>query len=106
MEHKRIKKLKAQAPLQIPKLGFSKIFLKPDILFVTGQATLEFTLMFVIMVALIFGLLGMWKWSVTNIVKRQEAYNSSRLAAGSSSPGVSYGYSAPAISDSELNFLK
>lgn len=52
-----------------------------------AQATLEFTLIFVIMVALVMGLLGLWKWSSDNIVKRQLSYNSTRLQAGSSSPG-------------------
>ncbi len=52
-----------------------------------AQATLEFTLIFVIMVSLLLGLLSLWKWSSDNIVKRQQSYNASRLGAGSSSPG-------------------
>ncbi len=52
-----------------------------------AQATLEFTLIFVITVALLLGLLGLWKWSSDNIVKRQLRYNATRVGAGSSSPG-------------------
>ena len=71
-----------------------------------AQATLEFTLMFVIMVALLFGLLSMWKWSVGSIVKRQQAYNATRLSAGSDNPGASYDYSAPALTDNQVNYIK
>ena len=53
-----------------------------------GQATLEFTLIFVIMVALTLGLLGLWKWSSDNIVKRQLEYNKTRVEAGSTTPGA------------------
>lgn len=52
-----------------------------------AQATLEFTLMFVVLAVLLMGLLGLWKWSSDNIVKRQQSYNATRLQAGSSSPG-------------------
>ena len=48
-----------------------------------AQATLEFTLAFVIIIALSLSLFIMWKWSTDNIVKRQKWYNSSRVAAGS-----------------------
>ena len=55
----------------------------------TGQVTLEFTLILVIMVALLMGLLGLWKWSSDNIIHRQSDYNGSRVKAGSiSSPGA------------------
>lgn len=55
----------------------------------TGQATLEFTLIFVIMAALLMGLLGLWKWSSDNIIKRQVDYNEHRVAAGSiTTPGI------------------
>jgi len=52
-----------------------------------AQATLEFTLVFVIMVALLFGLLGLWKWSSDNIIRRQVFYNSTRKTAGSTGEG-------------------
>ncbi|MGA2775803.1 MAG: hypothetical protein ABSE81_07085 [Candidatus Omnitrophota bacterium] len=48
-----------------------------------AQATLEFTFVFVIIIALISSLFVMWKWSTDNIVKRQEWYNGSRVGAGS-----------------------
>ncbi|PIS34256.1 MAG: hypothetical protein COT38_01050 [Candidatus Omnitrophica bacterium CG08_land_8_20_14_0_20_41_16] len=48
-----------------------------------AQATLEFTLIFVIMVALLAGLLGLWKWSSDNIIRRQLNYNATRVAEGS-----------------------
>jgi hypothetical protein len=72
-----------------------------------GQATLEFTLMFVIMVALLFSLLGMWKWSVSSMVNRQKAYNATRLSAGSDNPGVLYPYSVPRLmDDKDVKYLK
>ena len=63
-----------------------------------AQATLEFTLIFVIIVALLMGLLTLWKWSSDNIIKRQRNYNSSRLTAGSDTPGEpGIVYNAPAV---------
>ncbi|MFY9401803.1 MAG: hypothetical protein WAQ07_00095 [Candidatus Omnitrophota bacterium] len=52
-----------------------------------AQATLEFTIIFIIMAALLLGLLTMWKWSSNNIIQRQVHYNETRLRAGSSTPG-------------------
>jgi len=49
---------------------------------VKGQVTLEFTLVFIIVVALLVGLLGLWKWSSDNIIKRQVDYNAKRPTAG------------------------
>ena len=55
---------------------------------IKAQAILEFTVIFVIMAALVMGLLHLWQWSSSNIVMRQKRYNSTRLQAGSSSsPG-------------------
>jgi len=54
-----------------------------------AQATLEFTLAFVIIVALIASLFIMWKWSTDNIVKRQKWYSGSRVQAGSIAPTAS-----------------
>lgn len=63
-----------------------------------GQSTIEFTLIFVIIAALVIGLLSIWKWSVNNIVVRQQSYNSQRLGAGSSSPGSpEIAYTAPNV---------
>lgn len=47
-----------------------------------AQATLEFTLIFIVSTALLLGLLGLWKWSSDNIVKRQLDYNAQREKAG------------------------
>ena len=47
-----------------------------------AQATLEFALIFIIVVALILGLLVLWKWSKDNIPIRQGAFEISRVAAG------------------------
>jgi hypothetical protein len=52
-----------------------------------AQATLEFTLIFVIIIALLSSIFVMWKWSTDNIVKRQKLYNSQRDMAGSTTPG-------------------
>jgi hypothetical protein len=48
-----------------------------------AQATLEFTLVSVIIIALLVSLVGLWKWSSDNIVRRQVKYNDSRVEAGS-----------------------
>lgn len=48
-----------------------------------AQATLEFTLIFVLMAALLMGLIGLWKWSSDNIIRRQLNYNTTRVGAGS-----------------------
>ena len=72
-----------------------------------AQATLEFTLIFVIMVALLMGLLGLWKWSSDNIIKRQVAYNGSRTLAGSTTPGLPEKWSgAVKIEDNERMNVK
>ena len=69
-----------------------------------AQATLEFTLIFVIMAALLMGLLGLWKWSSDSIIQRQLRYNATRLEAGSKTPGEpSAGnmYQASALTDNQ-----
>lgn len=72
-----------------------------------GQATLEFTLIFVIMVALLFGLLGLWKWSSDNIIRRQLEYNAGRVSAGSTTPGLPEKSSeTPAIQESQFYLFK
>jgi hypothetical protein len=44
-----------------------------------AQATLEFTVMFAIMVVLLFGLLGLWKQWCDRIIQRQYDYSRSRV---------------------------
>jgi len=62
-----------------------------------AQAILEFTLIFIITATLLAGLLGLWKWSSDNIVKRQLAYNTSRLEAGSRAATPSFPGIPPAV---------
>lgn len=62
-----------------------------------AQATLEFTLIFVIIVALLLTLFVLWKWTTDNIVKRQKWYNGSRTAAGSILPGDSTPTAQPTV---------
>ncbi|MFA5311072.1 MAG: hypothetical protein WC355_02030 [Candidatus Omnitrophota bacterium] len=74
-----------------------------------AQATLEFTLIFVIIAVLIFGLLTFWKWSSDNIVKRQVRYNQTRVQAGSTTPGEPGGsglFEASPIEDDQLYMLR
>ncbi|MFA5092501.1 MAG: hypothetical protein WC543_00955 [Candidatus Omnitrophota bacterium] len=47
-----------------------------------AQATLEFTVVFIIMVALLIGMVKLWKMSSDRIISRQVEYNASRLKAG------------------------
>ncbi|MDD5130706.1 MAG: pilus assembly protein [Candidatus Omnitrophica bacterium] len=73
-----------------------------------AQATLEFTLAFIVMVALIAGLLNLWSWSNGHIGARQGAYEGSRVGAGSKDspgePAVPYG--AGQITDSRTYLFK
>ena len=55
-----------------------------------AQATLEFTLIFVILVSLLAGLLSLWKGSSDAIIKRQMDYNLNRKTVGSIPSGVSF----------------
>ncbi|MCX5706984.1 MAG: hypothetical protein NTW13_04950 [Candidatus Omnitrophica bacterium] len=74
-----------------------------------AQATLEFTVIFVIIIMLLFGLLGLWKWSADNIVRRQMWYKGSRVPAGSGSADSRVTPPPEVISniaDSEIIFLK
>jgi len=65
-----------------------------------AQATLEFSLIFIIIVALIAGILNLWTWSHNQIGARQGAYEDSRVAAGSkASPGKPSTYGAGDITD-------
>lgn len=73
-----------------------------------AQATLEFALAFIIMVALIAGLLNLWSWSKNNIGARQAAYEDSRVQAGSKdSPGEpATPYEASPITDEQTYLFK
>ena len=74
-----------------------------------AQATLEFALVFVIIVALLMGLLGLWKWSSDNIVKHQLLYNTTRVGAGSATPGEPNGsslFEATPITDRQTYMFK
>ena len=51
-----------------------------------AQATLEFTLVFVIIAVLLLGMLSIWKPASDSIVKRQIGYNKSRVTAGAGPP--------------------
>lgn len=48
-----------------------------------AQAILEFTLAFIVMVALIAGLLKLWSWSNSQMKSRQDVYEDTRVQAGS-----------------------
>jgi hypothetical protein len=73
-----------------------------------AQATLEFTLVFIILVALIAGLLNMWLWSKNQLWGRQGSYEGSRVAAGSKdSPGEpAIVYQAAAMQDKDIYLFK
>ena len=47
-----------------------------------GQAMMEFVLTFIIVAALIMGLLSLWRWSKDQIPARQGWYDGSRISAG------------------------
>ena len=64
-----------------------------------GQAILEFALTFIILAALILGLLYLWQWSKNNISARQGAFEGTRVEAGSETspgqPAVPFSASSP-----------
>jgi len=47
-----------------------------------AQAILEFSMVFILVAALILGLLGLWAWSKDNIPARQDAFEDTRIKAG------------------------
>lgn len=51
-----------------------------------AQATLEFAVVFIILIILLSGLLSIWKIPSDGIVTDNLAYNASRVAAGSGIP--------------------
>ena len=75
-----------------------------------AQATLEFTLFFIILAALSLGLIGLWKSSSDKIIRRQINYNATRVQQGSTSPvpasagNVPYEFTYNNI-DAYLNYL-
>ena len=50
----------------------------------SGQAILETSISFVLMIALLCGILKVWFWFNSNMVKRQIGYNATRVHAGTS----------------------
>lgn len=52
-----------------------------------AQATLEFTVTFVIMVILLFSLLAIWKKWADKIIERQQSYSGGRVEQGTYGPG-------------------
>jgi hypothetical protein len=48
-----------------------------------AQATLEFTLFFIIIAALSLGFISLWKGANDTIIRQQKGFNSSRVSAGS-----------------------
>ena len=75
-----------------------------------AQATLEFVMSFIILAALIMGLLNLWEWSKNNLGARQKAYESSRVQAGQQeSPGepeLSYDAQAKPVIDSQTYMFR
>lgn len=50
-----------------------------------GQATIETAAIFIVLILLFGGIFNIWLWGNKQIVKRQRAYNKSRVEAGTSS---------------------
>lgn len=73
-----------------------------------GQAALEFALAFIIMAALIMGLVNLWAWSKNQLSARQSAYEASRVTAGSkdySGNPTDY-YNAKDVTDADIYLFK
>jgi len=64
----------------------------------TGQATLELTLVIGALFLLIAGTVRIMGWFNEDMVGRQGAFITSRVQAGSSSPGAEISYSTPKLS--------
>ena len=73
-----------------------------------GQSILEFALIFIIVAALILGLLALWAWSRDNITARQGAYEGTRAQAGkkgsSGEPAISF--KATPITDNQTYLFR
>lgn len=65
-----------------------------------GQSLLESTISITVMVALLGGIINIWLWANSQIVARQQAYESGRVAAGTASDGYSLQW--PVYSPSSL----
>ncbi len=50
-----------------------------------AQGLLEITFVIILLVLLLGGILNIWLWANTQLVKRQKRYNESRITAGTSS---------------------
>ncbi|MBM3250497.1 MAG: hypothetical protein FJZ09_06655 [Candidatus Omnitrophica bacterium] len=67
-----------------------------------GQSLLEATISITVMVALLGGIINIWLWGNNQIVARQQAYESGRVAAGTASDGYSLQwpvYSPPSLTE-------
>ena len=53
----------------------------------SGQSSLEMTLAMIGALLLLFGSIKVFTWLAQRIVARQQAYENSRVSAGSSAPG-------------------
>lgn len=49
-----------------------------------GQAILEVSISFILLIVLLCGILKVWFWFNNNMVKRQVGYNATRVQAGTS----------------------
>ena len=63
-----------------------------------GQVLLEFAISLVGLIMLTYVVLNVWTWMTIPIVQRQDAFQRSRLAAGSSNPGKPVQYRPPLLS--------
>lgn len=52
-----------------------------------AQVILETTIAFILMCLFFLGIINIWLWADTQIVKRQKNYNNSRLQAGQEGSG-------------------
>jgi hypothetical protein len=67
-----------------------------------SQVTLELAVTFIVFCAFVLGIINIWVWSHAQIAGRSKSYDSSRLAAGSSSPGQPAGYNPSSLTENEV----
>jgi len=66
---------------------------------IQAQSSLELAVAFVTVMAFFVGMVRIWSWSNTQMVARVPAYNSSRVAAGSTHPGAWPVYTPSKLTD-------
>jgi hypothetical protein len=68
------------------------------------QVALELAVTFIVFCLFLLGIINIWVWGHAQIAGRNNSYESSRLPAGSSSPGQEAGYTPGSLNEDSVIF--